>query len=125
MDKIIEKYPELNILVEYTPASHSVDFRAFEIVYEMDGKDYFELKGSGTGASDAVDDMDKAERLVEGVVKWDGCSHLTFGDHEGYLHLCGKHNIESLSEIIKKIYFRCGSFMPSTLKGEFENDTNQ
>lgn len=40
------------------------------------------------------------ELLFEGTIKWDGCSHLTFGHEEGngYLHLCGPGDYRILTE---------------------------
>ena len=44
----------------------------------------------GFGWPGDVADIDEAPAAVAGFVKWDGCSHLTFGDDgDGYLHVCG------------------------------------
>lgn len=44
----------------------------------------------GHGFPGDTADIDEADAAVAGWVKWDGCSHLIFGEErQGYLHLCG------------------------------------
>ena len=113
MGKIIEKYKEYTIV--YEPSSHYVDFTIFEIIgYSKGNKDYdipiYEKK-EAKDSSDDTNDIKEAETLIKGHVKWDGCSHYYFGGKDGYIHLCGKSNIDDISDVIKKIYYRCGELM--------------
>jgi hypothetical protein len=41
-----------------------------------------------------VDEFDESfELLFSGYLKWDGCSHIHFGDKESrYMHLCGSYH---------------------------------
>ena len=47
----------------------------------------------GHSSGEDTADIDAADAAVVGWAKWDGCSHLTFGEHipagGGYLHVCG------------------------------------
>lgn len=43
------------------------------------------------------------ELYIKGTIKWDGCSHLNFGD-EGYLHLCGKSYFVKHCKVITALY---------------------
>lgn len=51
-----------------------------------------------------------ADLYVEGFIKWDGCSHVWFGEKEeddsrdGYIHLCGKDSWLKHSKVMMKIY---------------------
>lgn len=58
-------------------------------------------------------DMDKnvLEDMVylRGFIKWDGCSHIWFGDSEGYLHLCGKDYFDRHKMVIDAIWDLCSS----------------
>lgn len=50
------------------------------------------------------------ELYVAGSVKWDGCSHVTFGEkdnddvQDGYLHLCGEVYWKRHAEVMLAIY---------------------
>jgi hypothetical protein len=47
------------------------------------------------------------ERQLSGFVKWDGCSHLYFGEKEspGYLHLCdGARGWKNLAALMEAVY---------------------
>lgn len=43
------------------------------------------------------------ELYLEGTIKWDGCSHITFGD-EGYIHMCGKRYFDLHSKLMPILY---------------------
>jgi hypothetical protein len=45
----------------------------------------------------------RIEGLFTATVKWDGCSHVNFGD-DGYLHLCGRIYWEALARILPKAF---------------------
>lgn len=47
------------------------------------------------------------EIKLSGMVKWDGCSHINFGDGDGYMHLCGLGDYENLAELLKFCLQRC------------------
>ena len=53
-------------------------------------------------------DLDKH---LEGSIKWDGCSHLTFGD-EGYLHFCGERYFKQHCEMLKALYKTATALIP-------------
>lgn len=64
---------------------------------KVDGEDHymkFEVfEVEGWDENDVASDI---ELYVTGTIKWDGCSHIWFGEknaegkQDGYLHLCGK-----------------------------------
>lgn len=119
----IETYKDLDITIKFEFTATWTDFWCYEIIgYSSNDNECFsvpnyERKGS-TGSGDDTQKIEEAQSLISGVVKWDGCSHYTFGD-EGYIHLCGKRNVKNISEIIKFIYNRCGELMESKDKTEF------
>jgi hypothetical protein len=41
-----------------------------------------------------------------GTIKWDGCSHIYFGD-SGYIHLCGKHFFDLHNEMLMRLWEVC------------------
>lgn len=74
--------------------------------------------------SHATQSFETAVRYAEGFVKWDGCSHVEFGDDEDrYIHLCGKSDFDKLATVLAAIYARCGELMRAAgtelLAGEF------
>jgi hypothetical protein len=49
----------------------------------------------------------ETEHYLKGYIKWDGCGHIWFGDEDGYMHLCGKSNFESLKQVMDAIWEIC------------------
>lgn len=44
--------------------------------------------------------------FVKGVIKWDGCSDIYFGDEDGYLHFCGYRCFEDIKKVIDAIWYK-------------------
>ena len=49
------------------------------------------------------------ELYLSGNIKWDGCSHIDFGDNSGtstpgYLHFCGKEDFKKHAEVLNKLF---------------------
>lgn len=105
----------------------SVEFEIYEIVAHSQGDtDEFDVpfyeKKDAKGSEDMTQNIEEAQTFIRGIVKWDGCSHFYFGDNEGYIHLCGKFEIEKIAQVIKKVYEKCGELMgDEVLEGEFIN----
>lgn len=51
---------------------------------------------------DIGDDAEDKEKILQGRIKWDGCSDITFED--GYIHLCGKFYWDILQEALGNLY---------------------
>lgn len=49
-------------------------------------------------------DLDQAELLVKGSIKWDGCSHNNFGDENGYLHACSRREMVRFGELFDRLF---------------------
>jgi hypothetical protein len=47
---------------------------------------------------------DDQEIFVKGTIKWDGCSHIYFGDEDGYLHLCGHKYFEDMKKVLDAVW---------------------
>lgn len=99
----------------------SVSFKVVEIVARLADSNSIEYELEGAQDSmDTTGDFDKAQRFISGFVKWDGCSHFYFGDNQGYIHLCGRREIQKISDLIKIIYNNCGMLITSyKLENEF------
>jgi hypothetical protein len=93
----------------------AVDQDEFHPEYWQKGEDSYPHEGAQS--------FENAERYVEGFVKWDGCSHVCFGNEDAQLHLCGKSEFDKLATILAAIYARCGELMleagTELLDGEF------
>ena len=74
--------------------AHSMEFKVYEVMgWACDG----ENSPCGT------------ELYVHGLIKWDGCSHVYFGECEGgfpngYLHLCGKDYWEKHNKMMTALW---------------------
>jgi len=113
-----------NFTVDYDVGSAWVNFKVYEITGHQRGStDKFDVPVyealDAKSSDDETLDINKANIFMHGTIKWDGCSHLNFGQ-EGYLHICGNRQIKLLKDIIDTVYFKCGELMNSTLDGEFD-----
>ncbi len=97
-----ETYEDLNITVSY----NECNFTVYDIMYILDDKSWYEGI-DGCGADDkSTPDITKANKYISGIIKWDGCSHLYFGDRDGYIHACGSSDVLRIGKILEKVYRR-------------------
>ena len=47
------------------------------------------------------------EVYLKGYVKYDGCSHFTFGSESGYMHLCGYSDYQALKDVLDAVFLLC------------------
>lgn len=99
-----------NFTVRYMKGPAHVDFQVYEkIAWENGDRNlpYYEGKG-GCGMDDkSTKNIDGANRYIQGFVKWDGCSHINFGEEDGYIHLCGSRSFKDMIFILERIYKDC------------------
>jgi len=93
-------YPEFIIEVK----KDSGEFAAFINVYE-----------STTHDAETKMPCD-CEPYLSAYIKWDSCCHfhfcdLSFGDENGYLHLCGAEYIKQHFAVIKRVYAKAFEVM--------------
>lgn len=50
-------------------------------------------------------DVEKAERLLRGYVKWDECANLQLDDG-GYWHTCERRQVQALGVALDRVYQR-------------------
>ena len=73
--------------------SHHIDFKVYEVTsWDIDTNEPIEK-----------------DLYLTGTIKWDGCSHIWFGNekdgnHDGYLHLCGKTFWDMHAKLMTDIY---------------------
>lgn len=101
--------------------SHVAEFRVFEIITEVwergqstDGPGRLEYTRAGAiDSMDTVADVEAAENYVNGMIKWDACSHFYFGDpkNSGYLHLCGATSLRRHHDLIEYLHRRAFELM--------------
>ena len=62
-----------------------------------------------TSSDDQTTDIDKAERLIHGFIKWDGCSHNYFST---YQHECDRKGLVRLGGIFARLFDLAIELMP-------------
>lgn len=90
-------------------------------VYRTDGEDedgqlsYVKVGSNGNAAT--TTNLEEAQRVLEGYVKWDGCSDFDFyPDHGGNEHFCGKKHAVGLGKLLDFIYDEARTMMgPETV----------
>jgi hypothetical protein len=85
------------------------DYDIFRITYSDDLEYFFEFEVHEVVGWDPESTKPiEFEPYVKGEIKWDGCSHVWFGEQEaekdGYLHLCGAICWNNHINLMKKLY---------------------
>jgi len=81
------------------------DFINYMVYYEL-GRHYlkFEVYQINSWYMDNTPNNGDLEEFIRGTIKWDGCSHINFGDENGYLHLCGLNYFKDVSKVLKAVW---------------------
>ena len=92
-ETLIEGNGHILFQIEFKEGSYetSVEFTVYE----------------ATGWAGDNNEIVDTEHYLTGYVKWDGCSHFNFGNNDGYMHLCGKHDWESLKDVMDALWEVC------------------
>lgn len=91
--------------------SHCLYFVVYKVIgREASGKRVYNREGYQS-SPDPVNDRDKAQRFIDGSIKWDGCANFTLEDEP--VHFCGPHDAESFGKILPTIYRLASELIPS------------
>lgn len=105
--KVIE-WPDIRCTARIEIDNNSLKFEVFEITGNLPDKngDYtinlYQRKGARL--SDDAEELDEAQPLFRGFVKWDACSDVYFGDEGGYIHLCGGESWFAFMKAVERIW---------------------
>ena len=90
MEILIKEDDYINYFIETEPDKEvSLNFKVWQVnSWSMDNKP-------------CKDDL---EIFVRGIIKWDGCSHIYFGDEDGYLYLCGRKYFDDMKKVLDAVW---------------------
>ena len=90
--------------------THVIEYEVRDMaVYQKGGKTITQfVKDDG----EMTDDLNQAEMLVKGSIKWDGCSHNTFGEEDGYLHACSRQEMVRFGKLFDVLFDIAQELMP-------------
>lgn len=110
--KEIEKFYKIGesfFFVKYASASHHTDFSAW-IAVPVDNKPTF--------GEDRDPSPDSVPPLIQGSVKWDGCSNFNFPEaDEGLIHGCKRADLVAIGTILGRIYDQAIRLCPRSDSG--------
>lgn len=89
--------------------SHVMEYEVRDMIIHDDGNGpplKFRTDDGGI-----TSDLNQAEILVKGSIKWDGCSHNNFGEN-GYLHACCKSEMVRFGELFSRLFDMAQELMP-------------
>ena len=92
----------------------SIEYQVRNLLLWDDGEGpplKFELEEENGGIRGTTD-LEKGVIYLAGTIKWDGCSHNTFGDG-GYIHSCSRQEMVRLGKLFDKLYDIALELMPS------------
>ena len=89
---LLEQNGVIEFLIEFEEGDYevSVQFKVFEV--------------TSWSTNEKVIDT---EKYLEGYIKWDGCSHIWFGDEDKYIHLCGVGAWKNHNQVMDAIWEVC------------------
>ena len=102
IEEVIWEDIECVAFVEIANDPPKMEFTVLEISGEDEKGKYYEIKNADS-SDDTTYNRDNAQPLITGFIKWDGCSHINFGN-EGYIHLCGGSDWIMLMEATRRIW---------------------
>ena len=87
----MDKYGFVNFMIQVEEdVEYSMKFQVYEVTC--------------WGGDDDKTPID-IEPRVRGIIKWDGCSQVYFGEDEGgYLHLCGKSSWDDHCKMMEALW---------------------
>lgn len=83
-------------------------FEVFEVLVYADPPEF----RSAEEFNEYTADLDKAEKLFYGNIKWDGCSHNYFGDKGGYYHGCSRNDVVRMGKVLEFVWERALEVVP-------------
>jgi hypothetical protein len=82
--------------------SHFFDFVVYEVIGRDEAGNRF-YNGEGYDCSpDLVGDRDKAQKFLDGSIKWDGCVNFSVEDEP--IHFCSRSDAIEFGKILPEIY---------------------
>lgn len=91
----------------------------YEVLFFMEDEDPsipMYLSRGATNSEDTTANLEKAQKVFEGRVKWDGCSDMRFyPDAEGYSHYCGRGKACDLGLLMNNAYDIAKEVLGSTV----------
>lgn len=96
------------------------EVRVFKLYDDGIGDPYkFEMEMEN-GSIEYTADIEKSVLLIEGTIKWDGCSHNNFTPNDsnrGYIHGCSRQDLVRLGELYRRLFDIAMERMPGN--GEY------
>ena len=87
-----------------TPGEGYMDYEVYEHYgWDDDNRPLYTKKQNGPGGLDPTETLDNALALMTGTIRFDGCSHNTFGEN-GYIHGCELRHITKLADIFRRLW---------------------
>ena len=103
-----------------------------ETLIEIDGLVYFQIKTKKDKQTRLEFEVYKSSGFdgegnpygvalyLKGVIKWDGCSDLNFGDAEGDIHSCGKRMYDQMKDVLDAVWLKASKEIIDYDKSEAE-----
>lgn len=102
MNEITQDIGENYEIVVTELTSHVLPFVVYGVLGRgADGKRVYNREGY-TSSPDPVEDRAKAQKFIDGSLKWDGCINFTVEDQP--LHFCSRSDVEEFNKILPTVY---------------------
>lgn len=106
----ILQWNDINCTARVKIEENLMEFEVFDIAGHFEDKatgkytkPIYERKDA-LKSEDETENLDEAQTLFRGTIKWDACSHVYFGNEDGYIHLCGGRNWVNFMEATHRIW---------------------
>lgn len=96
---------EFGFRLRWRVSDHWADVEAWEVAAICEGKK--EFRSSSDPFREFTADVEKAEKYLDGFIKWDGCAEL----NQGCPHWCGAKDFKKHMALLKYIYLRSSVLM--------------
>lgn len=80
---------DLDLMIRWQAHEYHLEFRARKCAVCTDNTVLYYREDERGMVFPDTENFDEGERVLDGSLKWDGCMNVSFGDEEGYMHICG------------------------------------
>lgn len=112
-DWVVEQHPEIGyaIRVRVGEGEHHVDAEVLELLSLPGDPPEYQQRGAKYSPC-CTSDIEQAQRLLHGSIKWDGCSNIEFDQEDGALHFCGRRSVVAVGLVLGLLYDLARRVMP-------------
>lgn len=97
-------YEDIELHVRVKASQAVVDYEVRKLIMHDDGVGpALKFETFESGSNEMTTDVEKADILIKGYIRFDGCSNNNFGEG-GYIHACSREDMTRLGTLYDRLF---------------------